>query len=135
MSTQKTTTHYWVSVSAILLFLCLIPACVPGQRLLQIQVEVDGVTRFEGYRGVSDSLPISNMWQKIEDIPLANLESTDATPTSTKTLKLEGDIVVRILHTGSELSSAKCDSLQLDCPDGSDWYFAPREVARIQPAF
>ncbi|MHC5026642.1 MAG: hypothetical protein ACYTGR_07785 [Planctomycetota bacterium] len=95
-----------------LLLLALASCAPPGQRLLDVEIEVEGQVVFEGFRGVRDTMEVERMWEVIGDIafdpaagtPLDSLEPVEV---------LEGMIVVRIRHTGDELATASLASVSL----------------------
>ena len=96
--------------------------CLPlGQRLLNVEIEVDGVKRFEGIVGVPDSTSKKAMWNSVDDVEFRAVTPDDA-------VDLEGDVVVRILHTGNELTSSRCEQLRLLPGDAKGTFLLDRET-------
>jgi len=124
---------------AILVGLLLPMACClpPGQRLLTVQIELDGVITFEGIRGVPDYTPVDQMWDVLQDVPLHLRNGSTAKPDSpdANTCSLNGKIVVRIQHVDEELCTAKLTSLALfkSEPDSS-WSLKESEALRVKRA-
>ena len=106
----------------------------PGQRLLRVQIEVDGETMFQGMRGVPDSMPVEQMWSELDSVSFQALESDEdaavgsGQASSDKERRLSGEVVVRILHVERELSKAQSNVLDMQSQNGTDWYFVPGEA-------
>ena len=111
-----------LAVAPILLLASLTIGCLPlGQRLLNVEIEVDGVKRFEGIVGVPDSTSKKAMWNSVDDVEFRAVTPNDAP-------NLECDIVVRILHTKHELTSSRCKQLRLMPGDAKGTFFLDRET-------
>ena len=119
-------------------FACLTSSCAPvGQRLLHIDIEVDGQVAYSGIRGVPDSTPVEKMWNVLEDVPFdPPSDSIDATTKPGKTSQtLTGGIVVRIKHTDRELASASLESVTVNWDqETSHWYLSETESDRVRKA-
>lgn len=120
------------SIARLMVVSCLftVVSCNhPGQRLLTIQIEQDGQVVCEGMRGVSDSLPVSEMWDLLPEVSFSAESSTPSLET------LNGDIVVRIRHVDHELSRARLKSLTLrPHANNSTWSIGHEETARVKRA-
>jgi len=121
------------------LLLCLSVMCVscmPGQRLLTVQIEVGGQVAFEGIRGVPDTTPIAQMWDVLSDIHFQPSTTESIAPAdNTATHTLEGPVVVRILHTDDQLASATLKKLTLRPNNAADaWTLGEAEVQQIKTA-
>jgi hypothetical protein len=98
-----------------------------GQRLLTIQIELNGRVVFQGIRGVPDNLAIDKIWNIIGDVTFT---SDSDQP---QTIELTGDIVVRIKHVESELANAKLEALSLECDTtNSGWRLQEGEANRVK---
>ena len=116
--------------ASVVLLLLAIPACGHvGQRFLVFQIELDGQVVLEGMQGVSDIMPVDEMWDVLGKVPFSAKEGQ--TPPD----ELEGDVVVRITHVNKELASAKLKTLSLQ-PDaaGSNWSLSAAEAERVKRA-
>lgn len=101
-----------------LLLLALASCAPPGQRLLDVEIEVNGQVVFEGFRGVRDTMPVDRMWEVVGEIafdPAAGIALDSLEPVEV----LAGSIVVRISHTGDELATASLDSMSLALNPGT----------------
>jgi len=99
----------------------------PGQRLLTIQIELNGRVVFQGIRGVPDNIAIDKVWNVIGDVTLTS--NTD----QPQAKEVTGDIVVRIKHVESELANGKLEVLSLERDTtNSGWRLKEGEVARIK---
>lgn len=112
-------------------------SCLPGQRLLTIQIEVEGNPEYEGVRGVPDSTPVAQMWDVLGDVRFkpttTKASSQNAAPLDSQVL--EGAIVVRIMHVNDELATASRSKLTLRYDDATDaWKLEQTEVERIRDA-
>ena len=124
----------------ILLPLVLISVigCLPaGQRLLSVEIELNGQVVFEGIRGVPDSTPRIEMWDILPDTPLrATDDASELIRDEQTTL---ADAVVRISHVESTLLSANVESLQLVASDQQTWRISAANADQIRaipvPAF
>lgn len=109
--------------------------CMPGQRVLQIEVEVDGVPKFQGMRAVRDSMSVESMWSELEFVSLKAVNAEGDSLSASENLRLTGEVVVRILHVENELSTSQSNVLDLESTNGKDWCFAPGEIQKIRPSF
>lgn len=127
------------NLSIVILVGLLLPtACgVPvGQRLLTVQIELDGVITFEGIRGVPDNMPVEQMWSVLKDVSfqLTN-KAAVSNSADTQTCSLNGKVVVRIQHVDRNLGRAALTSLSLRKGEpGSSWSLEQNEVDRIKRA-
>jgi hypothetical protein len=102
-------------------------SCVPGQRLLTFEIELDGQTVFEGQRGVPDSTPVTTMWDELGSLPF------NATADEEVTGHLAGKVVVRIKHVNNELDAVELKSLSLQSDAAtSQWSIDPAEAERVK---
>ena len=100
-----------------------------GQRLLTIQIEVDGKVMFEGIRGVPDTMAVNDMWDVLSDVSFE--ARTDQAPSA----ELNGNVIVRIKHVDRELATAQLNTLSLQSdPSGSKWVIGKDESERIKQA-
>ena len=117
----------------ILLPLVLISVigCLPaGQRLLSVEIELNGQVVFEGIRGVPDSTPRIEMWDILPDTPLrATDDASELIRDEQTTL---ADAVVRISHVESTLLSANVESLQLVASDQQTWRISAANADQIR---
>ncbi len=115
--------------AAFALLLLAIPACGHvGQRLLTVQIELDGQVVLEGIRGVPDNMPVDEMWDVLGEVAFA---AKGGPPSG----DLEGEVVVRIKHVDRELASANLKNLKLTPNDaGSEWSLPQGQVERIKQA-
>ena len=101
-----------------------------GQRLLTIQIEVDGQVVLEGIRGVPDNTPVNEMWDVLGDVSFMSMSAEHEHPDT-----LNGNVVVRIKHVDRQLTSAKLKTLSLQPDDaGSEWSIGKDEAERIKQA-
>ena len=126
--------------SVILLGLtcCLFPGCTfPGQRLLYIEIAVDGETRLEARRGVPDSTPIEEMWDVLVDLQFAAPEiASEASKSRSKPgveWNPEEEVTVTIFHGESELASSTVESLAW-IPTEDGWVLQVGELERLKRA-
>ncbi len=106
-----------------------------GQRLLHIEVEVDGQIVCDGIRGVRDDMPVNEMWNVLDSM---SFESTGVipAPATGDEWQLQGDVVVRIKHVDHELARSALSALSLTRnASGSGWSVDAAEVERIQSAY
>ncbi|MDG1872784.1 MAG: hypothetical protein P8J27_02645 [Mariniblastus sp.] len=124
-------------MTGLLCLLVTLSSCgrPPGQRLLTVQIELDGKVVYDGIRGVPDSTPVVEMWNVLGDFQFEE-NATDAdvlenTPNNIRTLK--GNVVVKISHANDELACASLAELTLLSrgPSGG-WTLDEGEVARIK---
>lgn len=103
-------------------------SCIPaGQRLLTIEIELNGLVAFQGIRGVPDNLAIDKIWNIIGEVTFT---SDSDQP---QTIELTGDIVVRIKHVESELANAKLEALSLERDTtNSGWRLQEGEAKRVK---
>lgn len=114
----------------IALLLATTMSCIHvGQRLLTLQIDLDGQTVLEGICGVPDTMPVDTMWDVLADVAFT---AKGAPPQFNE---LKGDVVIRIKHVDRELASVKLKSLSLQ-PDaaGTRWMLGKGELKRIQDA-
>ena len=103
-----------------------------GQRLLSIEIEVDGNAEFTGMLGVRDDMPVADMWDELADLQFdATSRPVDITAS---TRELSGAVVVRITHVDNQLTSAEVSSLSLEQPATGAWVLAPGELDRLKAA-
>ena len=124
--------------SVVLVLLMMLSGCsFPGQRLLHLEISVDGEIQLEGMRGVPDSTPIEKMWDILPEVEFAASEkATGQTADSQSNLEeLSGEVTVTIFHGDSNLASSTVQSLSLSPnPDGSGWILQPGELDRLKGA-
>lgn len=106
-----------------------------GQRLLQIEIELDGQLALQGIRGVRDDMPVPRMWDELRDVGFeidpAMVDSLGAA--DAQTLELEGKVVVRISHVDRELTTASLPSLLLDRIEAeAPWTLSAGELERLK---
>jgi hypothetical protein len=100
-----------------------------GQRLLTIQIELDGQVVFEGRRGVPDNMAVDKMWDVLADVSFK--AKTEQQPPD----EINGDVVVRIKHVDRELTSAKLKTLSLrPGVNDSTWSLGKDEAERVKRA-
>jgi hypothetical protein len=125
------------SIGLVTLLLFTTASCVHvGQRLLTIQIELDGQVAFEGIRGVPDNMPVEQMWDVLDDVSFKSVDTeTTSRLSDQKARSLEGRVVVRIKHVDRELANTSLTSLTLakDTTGGS-WLLPADEVKRIKQA-
>ena len=108
-----------------------------GQRLLHIEIELDGQVVFTGMRGVRDDMPVEQMWGVLADVSfeLAADSASSHEGTSERSRSLDGNVVVRIKHVDRELAVASLSSLSLTRDAAtSSWSLSKGESERIQQA-
>lgn len=118
-------------LSIVLLALCT--GCVPGQRLLTVQIEKDGAVVYEGFHGVPDTTPVPDMWDVLEDIPFEPIERGDSNADSEDVAErtMDGSIIVRIKHVDTVLATSDLKSLTVTShQDG--WSLNSDQVSRIK---
>ena len=123
------------SLSAALLLFAA--ACMPGQKLLSLEVvrgeEVLLVTAFD----VVDTSTEAEMWDSAGEVPSSTRVSAIA-PSGADPLKaeLEGPVQIRILWTDRLECSATLDGLRLvrSGPGAHDWRLPPEEIRRAKVA-
>ena len=125
-------------ITALALLCIAMTSCVHnGQRLLGIDIELDGQVMFTGMRGVRDDMRVEQMWDVLPDVTFETApDSADAVEgKSERTRKLDGNVVVRIKHVDRELAAVSLSSLSLT-RDGADssWSLSKGESERIQQA-
>lgn len=117
-----------IGIVALVLALAGATGCAfPGQRLLTIQIERDGMTIFSGNYGVPDSTPVDEMYDVVTKVDL------DATTASSKTINsqqsneepqesLPGQLVLLILHSDEELARRNISNLEMSqISEGKYW--------------
>ncbi len=113
-------------------------SCMPGQRLLTIQIEVDGSVVYEGSRGVPDNTSVTEMWEVLGDVRFepSHIESSSSKEGSDSIRFIEGEIVLRIVHVKDALADAQLDELKLRYDAEEDaWRLEKSEVGRIKTTF
>ena len=125
-------------IAALALLGLAITSCVHiGQRLLYVDIELDGQVVFTGMRGVRDDMRVEHMWGILKDVTFHTAaDSADAVEdNSERTRTLSGNVVVRIKHVDRELAAVSLSSLSLtrDAPNSS-WSLGKGESERIQQA-
>jgi hypothetical protein len=127
-----------IPVFVLLCIALAVTSCVHvGQRLLHIEVELDGKVAFEGIRGVPDNTPVEQMWDVLNGVPFemtADYADSLSDPDE-QTRTLNGNVVVRIRHVDHELAVASLSSLALE-RGGSDssWFLSDGEANRVKQA-
>lgn len=99
---------------------------VPGVRLLRAEYAVDGETVLETYYSDPDADRAERVWDYLDDRPsMADAEKLP--PHDGLRRKLDGTVVVTVLHTDSVLWRAELvDAVRLrDTTDDARWYLAP----------
>ncbi|MGB4737019.1 MAG: hypothetical protein WBH50_02475 [Fuerstiella sp.] len=111
----------------------LCTGCVPGQRLLTVQIEKDGAVVYEGFHGVPDTTPVPDMWDVLEDIPFEPIETggdnADAKDGAKQTL--DGSIIVRIKHVDAVVATSELESLTITSNEDG-WSLDGDQVSRIK---
>jgi len=114
-----------------------------GQRLLTIQIELDGDVVFQGIRGVPDDMPNGEMWKVLGSVSFettgtggenAHIGLSVEAVTGTPVISLEGDVVVRIKHVDREMLlpiPLERLSLKQEGKSFSSWFLEEVEVQRI----
>lgn len=111
----------------------LCTGCVPGQRLLTVQIEKNGAVVYEGFHGVPDATPVPDMWDVLEDIPFEPIERGDSKADSEDATKqtMDGSIVVRIKHVDTVLVTSEMKSLTITSQQDG-WSLDRDQVSRIK---
>lgn len=122
-------------LSCLILFCLALPSCGHlGQRLLHIEIELDGQVTFEGIRGVPDNMPVDEMWDVLGDVHF-EIDEDAVSHLDALTQDLTGSIVVRIKHVDDELGMASLSSLSLSREAiGSSWLLGDGETDRVKRA-
>ena len=128
-----------ICLAALLCLLVTSLSCMPtpGQRLLTVQIDLDGNVVYEGIRGVPDNTPVVEMWDVLGDVPFepTATENNGTEDGESNGRTLEGTIVVRIKHVNRELANASLEGLTLRSNDAeASWSLDAAEVARIKGA-
>ena len=122
-------TNRRIAFSVLAIVLAGASGCAfPGQRLLTIEIDRDGLTIFSGNYGVPDSTPVDEMFDVVTKVNL------DATNASNKTVSqseaaggeaqesLPGQLTLRIKHSGEELALRKISNLEMSqVSEGKYW--------------
>ena len=107
----------------------------PGVRLLRIEIELDTQVAFEGMHDFPDYRPTSEVWGILGDVDLtASGTYFEECGAKDSPLSLEGDVFVRIEHSGRELErplALQHLSLEYDASDAS-WSIVDDDLVRIQ---
>ena len=126
-----------ICIAALLCLSATSLSCMPGQRLLTVQIESDGNVVYEGIQGVPDNTPVVEMWEVLGDVPFESTANESNVPEGNEknARALEGAIVVRIKHVNNELARASLKKLTLRSNDaGASWSLDGAEVKRIKVA-
>ena len=115
-------------------------ACVPGQRLLTFQIEVDGHVAFEGIRSVSDSAPKDELWYVLGAVRFDSTgtppsgESIDVRSSDARSSDAQGGVVVRIRHVEREMGVVRVAKLALSRTVDESWRLDGESVEVVQRA-
>ena len=128
---MSTIQHLSIVLLAGVFALCI--GCVPGQRLLTVQIEKDGAVVYEGFHGVPDTTPVPEMWDVLENIAFEPIErgggNADAEDGAKQTM--DGSIIVRLMHVDAVLATSELESLTItSLEDG--WSLDGDQVSRIK---
>ena len=119
----------------VLLASFAVVACVPGQRLLTFQIEVDGRVAFEGIRSVSDSAPKDEFWNVLGGV---RFDSTGTPPPGESidvvSSDAQGGVIVRIRHVGREMGVVRVAKLALSRAVDESWRLDGESVEMVQRA-
>jgi len=132
---MKISTRIYFAVLLSLTVTALSCVPMPGQRLLNVQIELEGTVIFEGIRDVPDSTPVVEMFDVLGDIPFESIANEgNALDDDEKNIRvLEGAIVVRIEHVNNELARATLKRITLRSHDAeATWTLDDAEVERIK---
>ena len=127
----------WIALAALLFLSAMLGSCIPGQRLLTVQIESEGRVVYEGIHGVPDTTPVEDMWNVIGEVPFHSMaKQNDALGEAKKDVReLEGSIVVRIKHVDDELTRVALKGLTIHSSDsGASWSLEGDEVKRVKEA-
>ena len=117
--------------------LCTSSCLPPGQRLLNITIERDGLVTFKGFRGVPDTMPVDQMWGVLEDVrfDLVNNSVKLSNNDQGKSCSLSGKVIVRFYHVDENLLRADLNSMSLQkAKDDNYWYLDKRQARRVEKA-
>jgi hypothetical protein len=121
--------------AAGLVWLCASSCGHVGQRLLHIEIELDGKVVFTGIRGVRDDMPENQMWDVLPEVVFEVAAGPDGPGEDggEKSRTLTGKIVVRIKHVDRELASTTLPSLTLSREPGSkSWSLSRAQAERVK---
>jgi hypothetical protein len=118
-----------------LLTVSLFPGC-SGQRLIDVQIERDGVVALQTSYGVSDSLNAAAMWNTLQSQPFEAVKPITSEAEDPKKAVLKGKLRMVIHHVNTEIASAKISELRLvrDSDSSDRWRLAAGEVERTSHA-
>ncbi|MEM7477877.1 MAG: hypothetical protein AAF483_23065 [Planctomycetota bacterium] len=122
------------TATRILLFtLCLmLSACMPpGQRLLDISIEVDGQAKIEAIYGVPDYTPVEDMWDELSVVEF-QCSPEEAAGIFESYGSIEGEVVITIRHVQDVLASSTVnDLLMVQGRNKASWKISPDEIQRL----
>lgn len=104
-----------------------------GQRLVQVEIQLDDKIAFTGKQGVSDSVPVEKIWESISDTLFgATTGYSGSVDAGSETHSLTGSVVVILRHVDRELGTSKLETLKLKKSPPSSWKLADGEMELIK---
>lgn len=128
------------SLHGLLLFLALgLSACMPGQRLLDVRIEVSGEAVAQTWFAVDDHLSEDQAWSQLDGAVFEAVGVGVPAPSSDGQVELLGPIRLVLDHAGDEFAAADLEQLFLKqvsagtAGSPGTWLLAPGEVERSRP--
>ncbi|QDU83173.1 hypothetical protein Pla163_02700 [Planctomycetes bacterium Pla163] len=109
--------------------------CMPGQRLLDARIEVDGAVVAETYFSIDDHRSEGEAWSRLDGAVFEAVGAGLPAPDAEGRVELTGAIGLVLDHAGDPFVGAELVVLLLvpDAAGSGGWCLAPGEVERTRP--
>jgi len=112
-------------------------ACLPGRKLLELQVRHGSSTVLSTSFEAPDRQGGEQLWDRAGEAPFStdtSLPPLPVDPADPLRAQIPGPIEVRILHAGRVETRATLTHLVVirDAPTSRSWYLPPSEVSRVR---
>lgn len=114
--------------------LCLLPlGCftVPGQRLLTVQIELDGTSILESLWAVSDSLTKQEAWKTMVNAPLEPVNRWQPVASTGDSATVNGNITMQLDHASQTYIKLITNEIKLVKDKTGSWKFAKETVEKL----
>jgi len=127
---MKRITFFVLSVYLFLFLGCFFS----GQRLLEVQIELNGDLALETSFGVSDSLGKAGAFSRLEGKSLQETSFWKTPPGNPTLVELKGAIRIRLIHVATPFATVETTQLQVvvDPKAKGNWLIPPGEIKRLE---
>lgn len=104
---------------------------VPGQRLLTVQIELDGVSILESLWAVSDSLTKPDAWKTMVNAPLEPVNRWQPAASSGDNATVTGTITIQLDHASQTYIKLRTNEIKLVKDKSGSWKLAEETVEKL----